>query len=333
MKLNFDDPRVARIFSIFLALGLFFFVNIENQNQFQSNNPTDGASIQGSEIIPNLPIEVNIDTDRYFVSGLPDSVTLRIQGGQAIIFQTVATQSFTITTPNLNELGEGTHTIDLQAEGLSDNILWNISPANITLTIEEKVVEDHTLDLEISDNISIAEGYEISEPTLSTEVIQLSGAASAMEQISKVVVKISSNEQNINSGFVMSATVLVLNENDEPLNVNATPNQIEINVPVVRTQKKVPIVLREGNGKVPGYEYEISLTERQDSSVIARGNPEVVEALENFPVVVGFDNLTESKVVTIPVTNYPEGIEEVNLESIDVLIEVNRSSSNTTITD
>lgn len=311
---------------------MFFFVNIENQNQFQSNNPTDGVSIEGSEIIPNLPIEVNIDTDRYFVSGIPDSATLRIQGGQAVIFQTVATQSYNIATPNLNTLGEGTHTIDLQAEGLSDNINWNISPATITLTIEEKVVEDYTLDLEISETISIADGFEISEPVLSTETVQLSGAASTMEQISKVVVKVTSNEQNINSDFVMSAPVLVLNEKGEPLNVNVTPNQVEINVPVVRTQKKVPIVLRDGNGKIPGYEYKVTLTDRQDSSVIVQGNPETVGALENFPVLVDFDNLTESKVVTIPITIYPDGIEEVNIESIEVLIEVNRASSST-ITD
>lgn len=332
MKLNFDNPWIARIFSIVLSLSLFFFVNIENQNQFQSNNPTDGVSIEGSEIIPNLPIEVNIDTDRYFVSGIPDSATLRIQGGQAVIFQTVATQSYNIATPNLNTLGEGTHTIDLQAEGLSDNINWNISPATITLTIEEKVVEDYTLDLEISETISIADGFEISEPVLSTETVQLSGAASTMEQISKVVVKVTSNEQNINSDFVMSAPVLVLNEKGEPLNVNVTPNQVEINVPVVRTQKKVPIVLRDGNGKIPGYEYKVTLTDRQDSSVIVQGNPEMVGALENFPVLVDFDNLTESKVVTIPITIYPDGIEEVNIESIEVLIEVNRASSST-ITD
>lgn len=332
MKLNFDNPWIARIFSIVLSLSLFFFVNIENQNQFQSNNPTDGVSIEGSEIIPNLPIEVNIDTDRYFVSGIPDSATLRIQGGQAVIFQTVATQSYNIATPNLNTLGEGTHTIDLQAEGLSDNINWNISPATITLTIEEKVVEDYTLDLEISETISIADGFEISEPVLSTETVQLSGAASTMEQISKVVVKVTSNEQNINSDFVMSAPVLVLNEKGEPLNVNVTPNQVEINVPVVRTQKKVPIVLRDGNGKIPGYEYKVTLTDRQDSSVIVQGNPETVGALENFPVLVDFDNLTESKVVTIPITIYPDGIEEVNIESIEVLIEVNRASSST-ITD
>ena len=333
MKLNFDNPWIARIFSILLSLSLFFFVNIENQNQFQSNNPTDGASITGSEIIPNLPIEVNIDTDRYFVSGIPDSVTLRIEGGQAIIFQTVATQGFNVTTTNLNELGEGTHTVELQVEGLSENINWSVSPSIINITIEEKVIEEHTLSIELSDTLSIATGYEILGPTLSTEVVQLSGAASTMEQISEVVVKITSNEQDINSDFVMSAQVLVLNENGEPLNVNATPNQIEINVPVVRTQKKVPLVLREVAGKVPVYEYSISLTDGQESSVTVSGDPEAIGAIENFPVIIDFDNLTESKVVSIPIKDYPEGIEEVGTESIEVLIDVIRSSSNSTIND
>src|SRR5690625_4866192 len=101
MKLNFDNLWIARIFSVLLALILFTFVNFENQSRFQSNEPTDGASIDGSEIITNLPIEVNVDTDRYFVSGIPDSATLRIQRPQAIIFQTIATQSYTVTTPNL----------------------------------------------------------------------------------------------------------------------------------------------------------------------------------------------------------------------------------------
>lgn len=333
MKLNFDNPWIARIFSVLLSLGLFLFVNFENQNQFQSNNPTDGASINGSEIIPNLPIEVNIDTDRFFVSGIPDSATLRIEGPKAIIFQTVATQSFTVTTPNLTELGEGTHTVELQADDLSDNINWGVNPSSINITIEEKVIEEHELTLELSDTIDITNGYEILNPTMSTDVVQLSGAASTMAEIASVVVKIASNEQDINSDFVMSAQVLVLNENGDPLNVNATPSQVEINVPVVRTRKRVPIVLREGNGKVPGYEYTASLTEQQSDSLLVRGDPEIIAELENFPVLVDFNNLTESSVVDIPITDYPEGIEEVDSETIEVLIEVRRSSRNATIND
>ena len=72
MKFNFNNTWFTRIFSFILAIGLFFFVNLENQTRFQSTAPTDGASITSTEIITNLPIEVNINTDQYFVSGIPD---------------------------------------------------------------------------------------------------------------------------------------------------------------------------------------------------------------------------------------------------------------------
>lgn len=333
MNLDFDNPWVARIFALILAIGLFSFVHLENQTRFQSNEPTDGASINGSEIITNLPIEVNIDTDRYFVSGIPDSATLRIQGPQAVIFQTVATQSYTITTPNLNEEGEGTHAVELQVVGLSDNIVSSVSPAVVNLTIEEKVMEEYPLSVEIDENLNLANGYEVLDPVLSSEVVQLSGAASTMEQIDRVVVRVSSPEDNINSDLLLSAPVLVLDQAGNPLNVNANPSQVEINAAVVRTQKEVPIVLREGSGRQAGYEYELTLSNREKDSLIVRGEPEAVAALENFPIVVDFTGITESTLITIPINNYPEGIYEISIDEIEILIEVNEVNQNSRITN
>lgn len=333
MKLNFDNPWIARIFSIVLAIGIFSFVNLENQSRFQSNEPTDGASIDGSEIITNLPIEVNIDTDRFFVSGIPDSATLRIQGPQAIIFQTVATQGYTITTPDLNKLGEGSHAVELQVEGLSDNITSSVSPGVVNLTIEEKVMQEHILSVEVDDNLDLAAGYEVLEPALSTEVVQLSGAASTMSQIDRVIVRVNSPEEGIKSDLLLSAPVLVLDQAGNPLNVNANPSQVEINAPVVRTQKEVPLVLREGAGQSSNYEYEMKLSNSQADSIVVRGEPEAVAVLENFPIVVDFTDITESTLITIPIVDYPEGIEEINLDEVEILIEVEEINQNTRIND
>lgn len=331
MKFNFDNPWVTRIIALILAVGLFFFVNLENQTRFQSTEPTDGASIDGSEIITNLPIEVNIDTDRYFVSGIPDSATLRIQGPQAVIFQTVATQNYTISTPNLNELGEGTHTVELQAEGLSDSITSSVSPGIVNLTIEEKQIEEHELTIEVDDDLELAEGYEILDPTLSTEIVQLSGAASTMQEIDQVVVEISSEESDIRSDILNSAQVLVLDANGSPLNVNADPSQVEINAPVVRTQKEVPIVLREGTGGNSNYTYELTLSNAETESIVVRGDPEVLDDLQNFPVTVDLDGITESTLVTVPIGDLPEGIEEANQEEVEVLIEATEENQNSAL--
>lgn len=331
MKFNFDNPWVTRVFAVVLAVGLFFFVNLENQARFESTEPTDGASVEGSEIITNLPIEVNVDTDRYFVSGIPDSATLRIQGPQAVIFQTVATQDYTISTPNLNELGEGPHTVELQAEGLSDSITASVSPGMVNLTIEEKQVEEHELSVEVSEDLDIADGHEILEPSLSTEIVQLSGAASTMDEIDRVVVRISSDETNIQSDILISAQVLVLDAGGNPLNVNATPDQVEINVPVARTQKEVPIVLREGTNGSPDYTYELSLSNSENDSVVVQGEPEAVEELQNFPITVDLEGITESTLVNVPMDDLPEGIDEVERDEVEVLVDVTEDNQNSTL--
>lgn len=331
MKFNFNNLWFTRIFSLVLAIGLFFFVNLENQTRFQSTAPTDGASITSTEIITNLPIEVNINTDQYFVSGIPDSATLRLEGPQALIFQTVATQSYTVSTPDLNTLGSGEHTVQLQVEGVSKSITTSVSPGFINLTIEEKETGEYELSAIIDEELDVAEGYELLEPSLSTNIVQLSGAASTMARIDQVVVEISSSEEGINSDLLMSAQVLVLDENGEPLNVNTNPSQVEINIPVVRTIKEVPIVLREGTNGQVGYNYEVSLSNAESDTVKVRGEPEAITALQNFPVTVDLSGITESQVITIPIQELPPGIEEISKEEIEIAIDVTEENNNSRI--
>ena len=331
MKFNFNNLWFTRIFSLVLAIGLFFFVNLENQTRFQSTAPTDGASITSTEIITNLPIEVNINTDQYFVSGIPDSATLRLEGPQALIFQTVATQSYTVSTPNLNTLGSGEHTVQLQVEGVSESITTSVSPGFINLTIEEKETGEYELSAIIDEDLDVAEGYELLEPSLSTNIVQLSGAASTMARIDQVVVEIASSEEGINSDLLMSAQVLVLDENGEPLNVNTNPSQVEINIPVVRTIKEVPIVLREGTNGQVGYNYEVSLSNAESDTVQVRGKPEAIAALQNFPVTVDLSGITESQVITIPIQELPLGIEEISKEEIEIVIDVTEENNNSRI--
>lgn len=328
MKFNFDSPLTRRIVSVIVAVVLFSFVNFENQSRFQSTEPTDGASITSSEIISNLPIEVNIDSERYFVSGIPDAATLRIEGPQAILFQTVATQNFTIATPDLNGLGVGTHSVDLITKGLSSDIKSSVSPGTVNLTIEEKQVKEYEVSIKMNEDLDLAPGYEIFEPSLSQEKVTLSGAASTMDKVEEVVVELSSEALGIKSDILSSAQVLVYDAKGELLDVNATPQRIEILAPVVRTQKELPIVLEEGTDKRVGYSYELSLAPDEASSIIVRGEPEAIAELSNFVINVDFDNLTESSLVKIPINNLPEGIEEADRDEVEVLIEVTKDKSN-----
>ena len=203
MKLNLDNPWITKLVALIFAITLFSFVALENQSRIRSTSPTDGASITSSEVITNLPIDINIDRDLYFVSGIPETATIRLEGPQAVLTQTLATQSFNIETPDLNQMGPGRHTVQLEAEGLSGQLNYSIMPAELTLEIEEKVIEEHDVRVEFNENAHLADGYTADDPVLSDESVTISGAASTMEQISDVMVVVMPEESDITTDIVM----------------------------------------------------------------------------------------------------------------------------------
>lgn len=326
MKMNVENPWISKLIALFFAIVLFSFVAYENQSRNLSTNPTDGASITSSEVITNLPIDINIDRDTYFVSGIPETATIRLEGPQAILTQTLATQNFTIETPDLDELGPGSHTIELEAEGLSNQLNYSVMPAEVTLEIEEKRVEEYEVRVEFNENAHLADGYRAEDPVLSNEIVTISGALSTMEEISDVMIVIMPEGSDITEDIAMTLNVLVLDSTGDPLNVNISPQQIDVTIPVRGTQRNLPIVLEESGTPNEDFEYELEIAQGEPENVTITGESDIIEELNNFIIEVDVSGVTESTIRTIPL-NLPEGITETEPEELDVLIRVDRADS------
>lgn len=326
MKFNMDNPWIIRLIALLLSVVLFSFVSLENQSRIRSTNPTDGASITSSEVVTNLPIDINIDRDNYFVSGIPETATIRLEGPQAVLTQTLATQSYNIVTPDLNALGPGRHTIPLEAEGLSSQLSYSIMPAEVTVDIEQKIVEEHDVRVEFNESAHLEDGYTAGEPLLSNDVVTISGAASTMDMISDVMVIVMPEGSDIVSDIEMTLNVLVVDEAGEPLNVNISPQQIDVLIPVEGTQRTLPIVLEQVGTPREGYEYTLELAQGEPENVIITGESDAIEAFTNFSVQVDISGITESTIRTVPIV-LPDGVSESDPEEIDVLIRVRQLSN------
>lgn len=112
----YNNPWFLRIVALVFALLLFSYVNFENNGRISTSNPIDGLSVNSSQVISNVPITVDVDQDKYFVSGLPETVSVKIEGSKNIIQQTITAQNFKVVAKNLNKLGVGTHKINLTPE-------------------------------------------------------------------------------------------------------------------------------------------------------------------------------------------------------------------------
>nr|WP_244244606.1 CdaR family protein [Marinilactibacillus kalidii] len=275
-----------------------------------------------------MPIDIDIDRDRYFVSGIPETATIRLEGPQAILTQTLAAQNFSIVTPDLNELGPGTHNVSLEATGVSNQLDYSISPSEFSLTIEQKRVEEHDVRVEFNASSHLSEGYSAGVPVLSSEKVRISGAESTMDEIADVMVVVVPEDSDITEDIDMTINVLVLNEIGDPLNVNIDPQQIDVTIPVEGTQRTVPIVLKEAGTVDENYNYTLEFAQGEPENVTVAGETEALEALKNFSVDVDVSGITESTVRTVPLI-LPEGITEVDPQELEVLIRVTTEEEGT----
>ncbi len=324
-----ESPWKTKLLSLLMAILLFFYVSYENGSKFQSNNQSSVASVVSSEVLTDIPIEVNVNTDKYFVSGIPDGATIRLEGPQAILFQTTVTQNFKITTPNLNELGVGTHQITLEASGLSNEIHYSISPAEITVTVEEKEQREFSVEVEVSSKLDLAEGYSMGEPEIQEKTVVITGAPSTLNKIDKVKAIVESDIKAITQDITVLANLVVLDAQGNPLNVNVSVPQVNVRIPVSETKKTVPIVLRM-HGQQAGYKYKLALSENESKNITVIGDTDAIKEIANYPINVNVEGITETQVIDVSLDQLPEGIKEVNRDVVKVLVTVTNSSGEST---
>lgn len=325
-KLN--SPWPTRLIALLFAVLLFTFVKSKNNSQMSSTNPTNGASITSVEVVTDIPISIDVDRDKFFVSGLPETATIRLEGSQSILTQTLATRTFEVTTPNLNDLGTGTHVIQLEAKKLSNSLTYSIMPSEVSITIEERAVIDHPISVEFSAS-SLAEGYTAETPIVSPESVTISGAKSTIEKISEVSVLVLPEGSNITDDIDMTLPVLVFDKNGELLNVNVSPSQVAVTIPVKGTTRKIPIVLRQTGESHPDYTYELELAEGEKGNVTVTGKEELLNSLENFPIEIDISGVTESTTRKVKLSG-STGVTVVQPEFIEVVIRVKRKAEDST---
>lgn len=314
-----NSPWFLRIVAIAFAVLLFTYVNNENNRQFSTNNRSGGATVNSSEMITDLPVIVNIDQEEYFVTGIPESVSILLEGSTAILLNTLTTESFDIVTPDLNELGEGTFTIDLIPAGLSDELDYSLYPSEVTINIQKRASDNYDVSVLFNED-SLARGYEAGNPIVDTETVLIEGAASTLEQIANVQVRLSEAE-NINSDISETLPVFVTDAAGNQLDVEVTPSEVNVTIPVSSNNKDLPISLIQSGTPVEGYTYDLEFAEGTDTTANIVAENSVLDSLTELQVPVNVSGITETSTVEISVP-VPNNVISVFPETIEVEVTV-----------
>ena len=308
--------------SFILTMALFVYAS-----ESSPSRQSAAVSIQTtSNTIGNVPVYVDMDSQLYTVTGLPESVTLRIEGSSSSLLAVAGNASYRVKTPNLNELGTGKHMITLQVTGLPSGVKGTVSPETVEIMIEKKA----TVELPVSVNVNRANlpgAYKSGQALVTPARVTISGPESLINQVENVLATVTVPE-NTKADYTSSVAVQALDATGKPLALKVEPEQVQVRVPITTNSKKVPLVLTTTGSAGNQYTYQLKSDIKE---VTILGAQEILDRLTAIPVVVDVSQMTKTTTQAVKLT-LPTGVDSVTPENISVEVVVTPTTTQTTET-
>ena len=310
------------VISFILTMALFVYAS-----ESSPSRQSAAVSIQTtSNTIGNVPVYVDMDSQLYTVTGLPESVTLRIEGSSSSLLAVAGNASYRVKTPNLNELGTGKHMITLQVTGLPSGVKGTVSPETVEIVIEKKA----TIELPVSVNVNRANlpgAYKSGQALVSPARVTISGPESLINQVEIVLATVTVPE-NTKADYTSSVAVQALDATGKPLALKVEPEQVQVRVPITTNSKKVPLVLTTTGSAGSQYTYQLKSDIKE---VTILGAQEILDRLTAIPVVVDVSQMTKTTTQAVKLTLLT-GVDSVTPENISVEVVVTPTTTQTTET-
>ncbi|MBX0359806.1 YbbR-like domain-containing protein [Halobacillus sp. Nhm2S1] len=312
----FKSVWFIRIISLMLAGLLWVTVNVDNN--MDSDSLFFNQSSSDMEVMENIPLEIRFDSEEYVVSGIPQEVSVSVEGPTSAVAPVSRQKNFTVFV-DLNGLGPGTHEVSLQHSGISNQLAVTLDPKIIEVTIEQKVTEDYEVNIDYINQGNLDSALELGEPEVDPSQVAITGASSVIERVAsvKAIIDVGGATESIEA---QEAPVKVYDNQGNELNVLLDPTTVNVSVPIATRTKSIPLNVAARGGNTEGVLIESVSTETEEVTI--SGPKEVLDGIEALPEVpVDVSEVTESQTVEVDIP-LPEGVTSVQPETIEVDIEV-----------
>jgi len=279
--------------------------------------------------IAGIPLSVNgVPPGTHLSTSPPESVTAVVRAS-AQLLPSLDASSFDARV-SLEGLSPGVHPLEINVEPSVRPVqVVAVRPGQLDLRLEEIVTRTVPVEVIIAGDESLSPAFEVRDvPEVNPAEVQVTGAASDVEQVARVEAEISVAEASGPVQRVLSLTAVT--EDRSPVSrVTVRPEQVQVRVVVARREDARDVgVLVETEGQLPAG-YRLGQLLVSPSQVTLLGDPQRLEAIGNavttFPV--DLTNASDNLQVQVPLNLVP-GVDAVNafgetIRSVLVQLEVN----------
>lgn len=276
----FRSKWFIRGISLGFAILLYVFVSIEEadtSNESLIPNLFGGSS--QTETLTGVPLDILIDGEQYVVSGVPESVTVSLEGPASALTPIVRQRNIELFV-DLRDLTEGEHEVEIEYDNVPNQLSVYIEPKTITVFIEKRASNEFNVSVDFINEDKLPEGYQIGAYELNTNTVKVTSSKEIIERIAivKVYVDVAGLTESINNREV---PVNVYDSQGNELAVRVDPATVVISAEIENPSKSVPVSVA-------------TTGELQEGYSIVSMEPKV-EEVEVFAVSDILDNLDEIK--------------------------------------
>ncbi|GGJ72344.1 CdaR family protein [Virgibacillus salexigens] len=320
----FRSKWFVRVVSLAFAVLFYVFVSVEVNNAPNNADSTfpSGGDSQNLETIDEVPVDIRINNDKYVVSGVPEHVSVSMEGSLSILTPTIKNRNFNVFV-DLQGLEAGNHTVELQHD-IPEKLDVFIEPKRIEVTIEEKATQEFDVNIDFLHENQLAEGFELGDYEVSPQKVTITSAQSVIDKIGivKAYVDLNGLDKSINNREV---PVNVYDSQGNELNVNVQPENVVVSADINNPSKKVPISV-ETSGELPKG-YELTSISANVEEVELFGTNHVLENIEGISTEkIDLSEITDSGTIEADLA-LPDGTSAKDIENVEVTVELEQTKT------
>ena len=189
MKDFWGKPWFIKVVSLLIAILLVVYIDSTQPGFITQGEPKKTRQTASEIQTIKVPLQVSVDTDKYYVVGYPEKVSVTLEGANALVTSTINTQNFRAYI-DLTDKKVGKQAVKVQVSGLSKQLSYSINPKTVNVDIERRKSTTMPVQIEYNKN-AVARGYKIGKTSVSPQQVEVTGAKAEVNQIDQIVAKVS----------------------------------------------------------------------------------------------------------------------------------------------
>ena len=272
-----------------LLLALFMFVNANNVFEDMNLFNDEGENQENTEFIEGVPVEVLYDEESYYVSGVPQEVTVELGGANSNVKRLQATRNFEVVL-DLRNREPGEYEVFFTVNGLPENVSGTVQPETANVTIQNLVTQTFEVQAEVSEG-RVGSSYQLDSVNVEPSTVTVSGGESTMNRI-QYVRAMMTDTSRVTEERVEEAEVSAFDAQYNKLDVEIEPSTVRIEIDVNELSKEVP-VYQETTGEVADGN-RLSDVELNHDTIEIYGDRETLSSISSVTAEVDVGGMSSS---------------------------------------